>query len=707
MAESLCAANLIPINKKDGGIRPIAVGDTIRRVVGKVLLRMDTVTTQLEVLAPRQCGVGVPYATEMVGMGMQRIADTMPNEPWVALQVDMRNAFNCIDRVAVLEGCKNKAPSMYNWMAWCYRKRSPLFCQGDLIAWSEKGMHQGDAMGPCGFALGLEVALDKCVELQRSLTWQCWYLDDGTFVGPMDAIVSYLEALIPALHHIGLEVNLAKCALWGPGVQQEGDMCAHIPEELPEDHPIRRIPVTPFGPSHGITFLGVPVDFPGSSVQVAGKWEKAVAGTLEMLERLRLLPDGQLRHCLLRHCLDACRVQHLMRSTPRSGGAQFSDKLSDALRVAVADLVGCGLTGGAWDQATLPISQGGLGIRDPAICWAESRLAALVGLQMRGHTHVGLPSSVLRTMAPDLSNVLNHMQGFLGPNHDPVCRWVADPSSINSADESHAKQSWWAEQVAEARRTRLHSMGTARDQVRLANQEGPLANGWISIIPSHANHTILPDTDFRSLCRFWLGLPLLPEGITLPECPLCHESLDPYGDHFVTCRKNGSTRRHNALRDAWVQVLLVANVPHIKEVPTNDGDIPADILLVAWDKGRDVAVDFTICSPCTLDNYPLSPERARRHLAKIEAEKTALQKEMCEQMGWGHHPAGYSPWGGQGAHARSLLYEVLRRATADLVGWPKAQRLAELRQNLALTLAREVARQLAVRCQVIDAMEQA
>lgn len=186
---------------------------------------------------------------------------------------------------------------------------------------------------------------------------------------------------------------------------------------------------------------------------------------------------------------------------------------------------------------------------------------------------------------------------------------------------------------------------------------------------------------------------------------MCHEPLDAYGDHFVTCAKNGMTRRHNALRDAWAQVLLSANVPHVKEVATNEGDRPADILLVAWDKGRDVAVDFTVSSPCTLDCYPLSPERARRHLSDIEAKKTALQKDMCHQMGWGHHPAGYSPWGGQGAHARSLLYEVLRRATADLVGWAKAQRLAELRQNLALTLAREVARQLSLRCRVIDAME--
>ena len=77
LAEPLCAGNLIPINKKDGGIRPIAVGDTIRRVVGKVLLHLDAVKSQLESLQPRQVGVGVPYATELVGMGLRRIADFM------------------------------------------------------------------------------------------------------------------------------------------------------------------------------------------------------------------------------------------------------------------------------------------------------------------------------------------------------------------------------------------------------------------------------------------------------------------------------------------------------------------------------------------------------------------------------------------------------------------------------------------------------
>ena len=91
----LCASSLIPLRKKDGGVRPIAVG--VRRVVGKCLLRSEAVTMELASLQPRQCGVGVRNAAEMVGMGLQRLVQsrhaTGANDN-VVLQVDMRNAFN-------------------------------------------------------------------------------------------------------------------------------------------------------------------------------------------------------------------------------------------------------------------------------------------------------------------------------------------------------------------------------------------------------------------------------------------------------------------------------------------------------------------------------------------------------------------------------------------------------------------------------------
>jgi hypothetical protein len=45
--EVLCASSLIPLSKKDGGVRPIAVGGTLRRIVGKCLLRLEAVKEEV------------------------------------------------------------------------------------------------------------------------------------------------------------------------------------------------------------------------------------------------------------------------------------------------------------------------------------------------------------------------------------------------------------------------------------------------------------------------------------------------------------------------------------------------------------------------------------------------------------------------------------------------------------------------------------
>ena len=73
-----------------------------------------------------------------------------------------------------------------------------------------------------------------------------------------------------------------------------------------------------------------------------------------------------------------------------------------------------------------------------------------------------------------------------------------------------------------------------------------------------------------------------------------------------------------------------------------------------------------------------------------------------EKKRWGHHPAAYSPWGGP---AKSLLFEVLKRATAGQEGWPKIQRILEMRQGLSISLEREVAKQLSLRCRVHDSLD--
>ena len=216
----LCASTLIPLRKKDGGVRPIAVGDTLRRVVGKCLLRSEEVTAELATLQPRQCGVGVMNAAEMVGMGLQRFVQSKHeamDTNYVVLQIDVRNAFNSISRDAVLKGCLAKVPSAFNWLRFSYGGASPLFCQGRFLCASHVGVHQGDACGPLGFALGLDFGLDQCES--RDLDWESWYLDDGHIVGKLSEVLSRLEGLEKVLNSIGLALNLGKCRLWGPGIK--------------------------------------------------------------------------------------------------------------------------------------------------------------------------------------------------------------------------------------------------------------------------------------------------------------------------------------------------------------------------------------------------------------------------------------------------------------------------------------------------------
>ena len=173
-------------------------------------------------------------------------------------------------------------------------------------------------------------------------------------------------------------------------------------------------------------------------------------------------------------------------------------------------------------------------------------MAALLNLGMHGTWAVGVPADVLATPAPDMQVTLCRLQAQLGPNMDPLAGWLAGTTTLDSATKEHATQKRWAEKVSDAQSQRLDNVGSARDRVRRACQKGPVATVWLRALPNRALHTDFSDTEHRLLLRWWLGLPILPVGVTLPGCPLCRGSIDPFGDHFVSCEQNGSTQRHNA-----------------------------------------------------------------------------------------------------------------------------------------------------------------
>ena len=161
-APYICAARLVPFSKKAGGIRPVAVGEVLRRLCGKILLQIHT-SSLVSALAPLQMGVGMKGATEAITRRLQR--ELSADRDLCVLQVDMSNAFNSVDRHTMLHRVHTVVPGLSVWAHFCYSQLSHLFV-GDRTISSERGTQQGDPLGPA-FVCACHSASNRIADATR------------------------------------------------------------------------------------------------------------------------------------------------------------------------------------------------------------------------------------------------------------------------------------------------------------------------------------------------------------------------------------------------------------------------------------------------------------------------------------------------------------------------------------------------------------
>lgn len=91
---AMCASRLTPLDKPDGGIRPIAVGDLFLPVCQEAILRKNF---RADFLVPYQLGVGSKGGTEPI-IHYIRKDNEIPHGKTHIIQIDLINAFNTISR---------------------------------------------------------------------------------------------------------------------------------------------------------------------------------------------------------------------------------------------------------------------------------------------------------------------------------------------------------------------------------------------------------------------------------------------------------------------------------------------------------------------------------------------------------------------------------------------------------------------------------
>ena len=677
-------ATLVPLRKADGGVRPVAIGDTLRRLVGKALLSTPEARKQVAALQPVQAGLGVPGAAESIGMGLQSLVNTLgPQSSWVVLQVDIANAFNTQHRSAILHSSLAHTPALYAFLRFTYLQALPLFL-GGLIVDSCLGTQQGCPLGPVGFAVGIQ---DILVRLQThgGLLWNVWYLDDGCLVGSPEAIVQAFSFLQKEFAALGLHLNTSKCKLWGPG--------AHLASAD------TAVPVVPWDPQSGILLLGTPVSYPGSSAFLERHWASKTAEIEEATNRITQVLDSQVAHHLLRKCLDSCKVNHLLRASDCYLVPEAVRDCDEAILSAFEEIAGSGMSPSQRIQAGLPFRQGGCGIKVPGQVRPAARISALARFHSSGANKVGVPDLAAQVTSGLVLPVLADLETVLGPNYGPLQRWKGDLTALGQADADHLQQKWWASALGTARQLQLLDVSTPRDQARLLEQQGGVGTAFMSVTPMPSLNSIFPTDSYRLGLQWWLGMPIMSTDSTESlQCPGCGKSVDPFGDHLLRCIRLNFSRRHNALQDCLAVLLQEAGQGVAREVPLPDcpeGDLrPADLLLRHWTQGKDTAVDVTISHAWTAQeessNLPPTRERWRHFLVRKENLKKARYQEPCQAAGWGFQPAAFGTWGGTGPDAARLLHRITKRVAGWLEGDLRASRQEEARQLVGLTLMKGI-----------------
>jgi hypothetical protein len=191
----LCGGKLFVAKKKCGGHRPIAVGEVLRRLVSKCMA-FQVAPEAAELQKPLQLSVGVPGGCEAIIHAVNAIFyDTnIPLEDKWILQVNMKNAFNLVDRSVIFDKVCRHLSAISPWVEFTYGSQSFLYLGMSTIL-SCLGAQQGDPLASLLFTLAVQPLLKSIKNQVSGLALNIWFLDDGTFIGKHEDLIKVLEIL--------------------------------------------------------------------------------------------------------------------------------------------------------------------------------------------------------------------------------------------------------------------------------------------------------------------------------------------------------------------------------------------------------------------------------------------------------------------------------------------------------------------------------
>ena len=638
--QAFLACRLIPINKNPG-VRPIGVCEVLRRIVGKVIMKVVG-NDVLQATGPIQLCSGQEAGAEAAVHAMRTLFEQEGTD--AVMLVDATNAFNNLNRKVALLNISLLCPAIATVLINCYRGNAQLLVNGEIIL-SQEGTTQGDPLAMAMFALASMPLIRKVITNGAK---QAWFADDAALGGKLTSIRQWWDQLI--IH---------------------GPRYGYFP------HAGKTVVIT-----KGESYEAAVTLFEDTGVTISDTGQRYLGGGIGGEAFL----EGFARRKISEWVMEVEQLSAFAKSQPHAAFAAFQyglvppwTYLNHVLPVST-DLLQP--LENAIRQTLLPVLTG-----QPAF---NDQMRDLVALPPR-HGGLGLINPLTLPQTQQQSSV-----SVCRPLVKAILDQEGDPLAVRMQQRQLRK-----EEQQQRRRTLKEDSATLRRQppanlqrsADAASEKG--ASAWLTTLPIEGHGFSLHKGAFRDAVALRYGWPL-------PFCPekcICGAKFET--EHQLTCRQGGFVSlRHNELRDLTASLMKevccdVATEPSLQRVTgellprsanKSDGarlDVRARGF---WGSNMQEAFfDIRVFHPhaSSYRNTPLT-SLYRQH----EAKKKSEYGERVRQIEHGcFTPIIFSTTGGMGNEAQ-VVFKRLASMISDRSGEPYSTVIRWIRSKISFSLLR-------------------
>lgn len=627
---ALMASRLIALDKHPG-IRPIGIGECLRRIMGKCVA-LETGIDAEGLCGTRQLCSGMKSGIEGAIHAVTDVYNEHKDDDWGLLLVDASNAFNSINRISALCNARVFWPRCARFLFNTYRGCSALVIQGvDTFLYSREGVTQGDPLSMLLYGVATLPLINHLSGHQQVI--QNWYADDASAIGKLAHIKAWLMDLMSTGPSYG----------YHPEPQKSYLVVSHHLKEKAEEI------FGPFGLKivTGQRFLG---GYVGDKDGKHRYMSKKIAEWCSHIDKLAVAAKTQPQ-CAFSALTKSLQFQWSFAQHVIPDCAEFFGPLESAITERFLPAIfGGPITNTEKDLVSLPARKGGLGIRVP------SRQCNAAYNHSRDSTRI-------------IREAITNRAEFNGLQH----RSQLQTTRIQTRKAQEQMDNALLEEI-------LNSLPPTHQRA-LKTIASEKASGWLTVLPLSRHNFDLSELEFRDALSIRYRRPLLKAP---SHCDGCGAPFSL--THALDCKKGGMvTLRHNEIRDAFGDLAGlvwrdIKREPIVRESSDSEG-IPALVADLGvrgvWQHQAEALFDIRVTDT---DAQSYLSRTIPSILASAETQKKQKYHYACQQRHASFTPLVVTTEGIFGNEAKVFINRLIdqlslkwERSHSEVAFWVRAR----------------------------------